>query len=137
MRHHVFKAVSAGLLATGLLLPPLVYAQTGPGAKAAQTGPAAEASPEMRRYRDMQNLMQDMTKAMGAMNEQMGKGGPTPEMRKDMSLKMKRMSNLMGRMSGLIGRPSMKDAEADRQLGQMRKQMDEMSKAPSMNEPRK
>jgi len=82
-------------------------------------------------------LMQDTTREMGSMQGQMDKGEMAPEMRKEMSQKMKRMSDMMRRMSGLIDRPTMKDAEADRQLEQMRKQMNEMSKTPSMKEQRK
>lgn len=132
MRHLVLKAVSSVFLAAGLLMPPVPHAQTAPEAKPAQTGPAGEASPEMRRYRDMQSLMQDMTKSMSAMNDQMSKGTPDAQARKDMSAKMKTMSRVMTRMSGLMDRPSMKDAEANRELERMRRQMDEMSKAPPM-----
>ncbi len=132
MRHAVVSTASILFLASGLLTAPLLHAQTAPGAKPAQTGPAGEASPEMRRYRDMQGLMQDMAKQMSAMNDQMGKGAPDAQSRKDMSAKMKAMSRVMTRMSGLIDRPTMKDAEANRELEQMRKQMDDMTKAPAM-----
>lgn len=137
MRHLMFRAVSITLLAAGLSLSPLLNAQTGkaPSAERAESG--AEASPLMRRHHDMAALMQDMTREMGSMQGQMDKAEIAPEMRKEMSRKMKGMADLMRKMSGLIDRPTMKDAEADRQLGEMRKQMNEMSKTPSMKEQRK
>jgi hypothetical protein len=37
------------------------------------------------------------------------------------------MANIMRRMSGLGARPHMKEADWQKQMGQMRKQMDEMT----------
>ena len=134
MRSLMIKSVGTTVLAMGLLLSPLLYAQT---AKPGTAERADQASPLMQRNQAMGALMQDMTREMATMQEQMGKGDISPEMRKEMSQKMKRMSGLMSRMSGLIDRPTMKDAEANRQLEQMRKQMGEMSKGSSMKEQKK
>ncbi len=131
MRSAAATAISSLFLACSLFVPQISQAQTAPAAKPAQTGPAGEASPEMQRYRDMQNLMQDMAKSMSAMNDQMTKGAPDAQSRKDMSAKMKAMSRVMTRMSGLLDRPTMKDAQANREIAQMKKQMQAMSPAPS------
>lgn len=137
MRHFTLKVLGTSLLATGLLMPPFLHAQTGQGAKPGGSATGAEASPLMRRNQQMGTIMKDMAREMGKMQEQTGKEDIAPEMRKKMSQDMKRMSDMMRRMSGLIDRPAMKDAEANRQVEQMRKQMDGMSKDPSMKGPGK
>jgi len=71
-------------------------------------------------------VMKDMTQAMGSMTDQMAKGDLTPEQRKEMAQRMDRMSHLMHQMSGLESRPAMKDAESQKQMELMKKQMGEM-----------
>ncbi len=72
------------------------------------------------------DMMKDMTQAMGSMTDQMSKGDLTPEQRKQMAQRMDRMSHMMHRMSGLESRPAMKDAESQKQMDVMKKQMGEM-----------
>lgn len=62
------------------------------------------------------------------MHEEMGKDEMTPEVRKQMATTMKRMSEMMRRISGWADRPTMKEPE-------MRRQMDEMFRSPSMSNP--
>ena len=80
----------------------------------------------------MYQMMKDMTDQMGQMTEQMSRGELTPEQRKQMTDRMGLMSTMMRRMSGLAGRPAMKDTEWQKQMDQMRKQMDMMMRAPRM-----
>jgi hypothetical protein len=77
-------------------------------------------------------MMKDMTQEMGAMTEQMSRGELTPEQRAQMGRRMGLMSTMMRRMSGLEARPAMKEAEWQKQMNQMRKQMDEMMRDSSM-----
>ena len=77
-------------------------------------------------HRMIYQMMKDMTEQMTAMTEQMSRGELTPEQRKQMADRMALMSTIMRRMSGLAARPAIKHAELQRQVDQMRKQMDEM-----------
>ena len=67
-----------------------------------------------------------MTGEMSKMTEQMSPGVLTPEQSKQMAQHMTSMSVMMRRMSGLASRPAMKNADQQKQMDQMRKQMDEM-----------
>lgn len=77
-------------------------------------------------------MMKDMTGEMGKMTEQMSQGALTPEQRKQMAQRMAVMSTMMRRMSGLEARPAMKDADRQKQMNQMRRQMDEMMRDSTM-----
>ena len=71
-------------------------------------------------------MMKDMTQEMTKMTEQMAQGALTPDQQKQMAQRMQFMSTMMHRLSGLEARPAIKRGELDKQLDQMRKQMDEM-----------
>ena len=71
-------------------------------------------------------MMKDMTQEMTKMTEQMARGALTPDQQKQMAQRMQFMSTMMHRLSGLEARPAIKHGELDKQLDQMRKQMDEM-----------
>ena len=71
-------------------------------------------------------MMKDMPQEMTKMTEQMAQGAPTPDQQKQMAQRMQFMSTMMHRLSGLEARPAIKHGELDKQLDQMRKQMDEM-----------
>ena len=75
-------------------------------------------------------MMKDMTEQMGQMSDQMARGPLSLEQRKEMSRRMVRMSTMMRRLSGLEAGPALKENEWQRQMGQMRKQMDEMKQRP-------
>jgi len=77
-------------------------------------------------------LMKYMTQEMSAMTEQMSRGELTVDQRKQMAQRMAAMSTVMRNMSGLEGRPAMSEAEWQRQMDQMSKQMDDMMRASSM-----
>ena len=82
-----------------------------------------------QRHQAMAGIMKDLVVEMTRMQEQMGAGEPTPEMRKQMALNMRRMSEMMQRMSGLTEYANMSKPEFHRQLEEMRRQMDEMLQA--------
>ena len=71
-------------------------------------------------------MMKDMTQEMTKMTEQMAQGALTPDQQKQMAQRMQFMSTMMHRLSGLEARPAIKHGELDKQLDQMRKQMDEI-----------
>ena len=75
----------------------------------------------------LNQMMGDMTREMSAMTDAMSRGELTPEQNKQMSERMAVMANIMRRMSGLGARTHMKEADWQKQMGQMRKQMDEMT----------
>ena len=100
------------------------------------TGMAKQTSVS-EHHQMMSGMMKDMSLEMNKMTEQMGAGEPTAEQRKQTSQRMERMSKLMHHMSGLESRPAMKGPERQKQQDQMRKQMDEMKRDPSMKSPMK
>src|SRR3990170_4599829 len=77
-------------------------------------------------HQKMYQMMKDMTGEMSKMTEQMSQGALTPNQRKQMAQRMTFMSTMMRRMSGLAGRPAMKGTDWQKQMDQMRKQMDDM-----------
>ena len=76
--------------------------------------------------------MRDMSQEMAKMAEEMSHGTLSPEQDKLMTKKMKWMSTVMQRMTGLNARHAMKEPEQERQMNQMRKEMDAMMREPSM-----
>ena len=120
---------AATILAFALAASTASYAQAPPGGATPRTGPASEASPMFQRHHAMAGIMKDMVKEMVSMQEEMDKAEWTPEMRRQMAVKMKRMSGMMRRMSGWADRPTMKEPEMKRQYEEMRRHMDEMSKS--------
>ncbi len=76
-------------------------------------------------------MMKDMTQEMSRMTEQMSQGA-TPDQQKQMAKRMEFMSTMMHRLSGLEARPAIKHGDMDKQLNQMRKQMDDMMSSSKM-----
>ncbi len=77
-------------------------------------------------------MMKDMSQEMSKMTDEMSHGGLTPEQNKKMAKRMEGMSTMMHRMASLGARPSMREPEYQKQMGQMRKQMDGMMGDQSM-----
>lgn len=77
-------------------------------------------------HRMQYQMMKDMAQEMTRMTEQMSLGELTSDQRKQMAGRMTLMSAMMRRMSGLAARPAMREPERQKQMGEMRKQMDEM-----------
>ena len=77
-------------------------------------------------------LMKDMSQEMSKMTDEMSRGGLTPEQNKKMAKRMDAMSTMMRRMTSFFNRPAMKEPEMQKQMNQMRKQMDGMMRDQSM-----
>ena len=102
-----------------------------PASAQSSSGPTSQNG--MSQHHRMQyQMMKDMTQEMGRMTEQMSKGELTPEQRKQMARRMALISTMMQRMSGLAARPAMRAPEWQKQMGEMRKQMDGMMSNPQM-----
>lgn len=123
MKDIATRLAGAAILAATLAASPPSFAQAPAREAAPRTGPASEASPMFQRHHAMAGIMKDMVTEMSRMQEEMGKGEPAPAARKQMAVKMKRMSEMMRRMSGWADRPTMKEAEMQGQLQEMRRQM--------------
>mgnify|MGYP001792868243 CR=1 FL=1 len=120
------SAISKAILAVGLGL----LAQAPVGAQSPPTPNWPSVSEHHQRQIEM---MRDMSRGMSEMTEQMAHGDLAADQNKLMSGRMKRMSVLMDRMSFLQSRPTMREPEFEKQMGSMRKQMDEMMRDPSAN----
>lgn len=77
-------------------------------------------------HQALSQIMKDLTDQMGQMTEQMSRDDLAPDQRQQMAQRMGRMSMMMRRISGLVARPALKEADWQKQMNQMRKQMDEM-----------
>jgi hypothetical protein len=77
-------------------------------------------------------MMKEMTDQMSQMTKQMSEP-LTPAQRLEMGQRMSRMSVMMRRLSGLAARPVMREREWQKRTGQMRKEMDEMTRGMRMN----
>lgn len=77
-------------------------------------------------------MMKDMTQEMSRMTDQMSQGALTPDQQKQMARRMEFMSTMMHRLSDLEARPAIKHGDMDKQLNQMRKQMDDMMSSSKM-----
>jgi hypothetical protein len=113
-------SVMAVTLWLGALALPLANAQSPVGSTFQDQG---QTDPHHLRIYQM---MKDMTQEMAGMTEQMSQGALTPDQQKQMAKRMEFMSTMMHRLSGLEARPAIKHGDMDKQLDQMRKQMDEM-----------
>jgi len=122
--------IAGACLVVSLTLPSLGLAQSP--SKGTSGGPAAsqgvQADPHLRRYQQMQEMMKQMQDEMAKLTDQMSASGMTSESRKEMSGKLKLMSSAMSRMAGLQDRPTMGDAEAQKLITQMQRDMDAMAK---------
>jgi hypothetical protein len=74
----------------------------------------------------LNQMMKDMTQQMTAMTDEMSRGELAPDQNKKMSERMAGMANVMRRMSGLGARPHMREGDWQKQMDQMRRQMDAM-----------
>lgn len=82
---------------------------------------------DVSQHHQMQYRMKnDMTQEMARMTEQMSQDALTPVQREQMAGGMATMSTMMQRMSGLAARPAIREPAWQKQMGEMRKQMDQM-----------
>ena len=115
------------LFLTAILSAGVGHAAQAP-ADTAASSPGYEVTPEMQRYREMGEFMDNMQVEMKKMSQSMAQPNLGPQQRKTMASQMKHMSSIMRRMSGLIDRPSMRGAEAGKELEAMRSEMAAMQK---------
>ena len=131
MKCKMIRTIGTMMLLGGLAVSGLTPVQSAQEAKggASGTGPGYEKSQMLNRYQKIAEMMRDMSQEMTRMQEEMAKGDVTVAMHKQMSQRLKQMSMIMRRMSGLYDRPGMKgkdDPEMNRQMEEIRKQMDAM-----------
>jgi hypothetical protein len=93
---------------------------------------AVEQDGTSQHHQRIYQLMKDMSQEMSKMTEQMSGSDLKPETREQMSKRMELMSTMMRRMSGLAARPAMSDPESQKQMEEMRVQMDDMMRDPRM-----
>ncbi len=122
MKTAIGRKLSAGLLALAVVLAVPVYAAKhgGPGMMDGKGG-----------MMQMSGMMHDMADQMIGMSGQMSKGNLSADMQKRMGGQMRDMATMMDNMSGMMGKGMMMDAGMQKQMDQMRKQMDEMMKGSS------
>lgn len=125
------------LIATGLGLALLgmasAYAQTG-GPKGAEAG--ASSSVWGRETggpgaQTMGGMMKDMAEQMKAMAGHMSQGELSATEQKQAADRLRTMAQMLDRMSGMAGKGMTTDADMNKQMNQMRKQMDDMMQHPS------
>jgi len=109
-----------GILSLALLGAVGAYAQPGgaKGGHADMGGPGAQ---------QMGGMMHEADQMM-EMSGRMSQGQMTPEQQKQMAERMRIMATMMDRMSGMAGKGMMMDADMQKQIGEMRRQMDDMMK---------
>lgn len=96
-----------------------------PASAQSTTGPTWQD--EVSQHHQLQyQMMKDMADQMGQMTEQMSRDDLTPEESKKMGEQMGRMAKMIRFMSGLAARPAHTHAQLQKQMDQMRAQMDEM-----------
>ena len=97
-----------------------------PAVKAQSSAPAPQQADVSWHHQMLYRIMKDMTEEMSRMTEEMSRSDLTAEQRKRMAQRMQHMATMMRRMSGLAARPAMADPASQKQMEDMRKQMDEM-----------
>ncbi|MEO8386171.1 MAG: hypothetical protein ABI583_13070 [Betaproteobacteria bacterium] len=112
---------------TALLVCLGILAITPAGAQPTQDKPSVS-----EHHQAQFQMMKDMSQEMSRMTDEMSHGTLTPEQNKKMAKRMDGMSTMMHRMASLGARPSMREPEYQKQMGQMRKQMDGMMGDQSM-----
>ncbi len=124
MKTSIGRKLGAGLLALAVVAAVPVYAAKhgGPGMMDGKGGPGSQ---------QMSGMMHDMADQMIGMSGQMSKGNLSADMQKRMGGQMRDMATMMDNMSGMMGKGMMMDAAQQKQMDQMRKQMDEMMKSPA------
>lgn len=99
----------------------------------AQSSAAPTWADSLSQHHQLQyQMMKDMTEEMTGMTEQMSRGDLKPDETKTMTERMSRMAKMMQFMSGLAARPAHTHAQLQKQMDQMRLQMNEMKKNSQM-----
>lgn len=153
MKQSTCNRLGAGLLALGLALAVPAYAQMGggtggggmmgggqgmdPGAQqkggGMMNGQQGMGGPGAR---EMSSTMHDMADQMTGMSNFMNYSKLTAADRKRMAERMRQMAGMMDRMSRMAAQGMMMDEGMQKQMQEMRQQMNEMMKSPVMKEKR-
>lgn len=112
------KVTGLGLLVIGLALAVPAGAQTG----------NMMGDPQGQGMQQMSGMMHDMSGQMMSMSGDMSKGGMSAAQQKQMAERMRNLATMMDQMSGMTGKGMMMDAGQQKQMGDMRMQMDNMMK---------
>jgi len=121
--------LKAGVLAAGMLL---IFSAYG----AQQDGPKANMPPGAG-AQQMSEMLRDMSGQMGEMFKTMSRGNLTQAQQKQMADRMRTMSGMMQNLSVMAGGGMMLDDEHQKQMQDMRKQMNQMMKEGGGSMPRK
>lgn len=103
----------------------ITMSATVPASAQISASPIWQDTPHQYHQR-LSEIMKDMINLMGRMANDMSRGDLTPGQRQQIAQEMARMSTMMRRISGLVARPALKEADWQRQMDQMRKEMEEM-----------
>jgi len=119
MRNSIMgKVTGLGLLVIGLALAVPAGAQTGD----------MMGGPQGQGMQQMSGMMHDMGDQAVSMSGQMSQGKLNTAQQKQMAERMRKMATMMDQMSGMMGNGMMMDAGQQKQMGDMRMQMDNMMK---------
>lgn len=122
-RKEIIGWMCMGLLTAGLSLAS-AYGQTGAGMMEGQQGTGAQ---------EMSGTMHDMSRQMMQISGEMAKGRMNAAQQKHLAGRMKQMSAMMDEMSGMAAKGMMMDADMQKRMYQIRKQMDDMMKGSSVS----
>lgn len=123
MKHAVRYIAMTGILSLAVVGVSAYAAQGPKDSHASMGGPGAQ---------QMGGMMHDMADQMMEMSGRMSQGRMSAEQQTQMSARMRTMAMMMDRMSGMAGKGMMLDADMQKQMGEMRKQMDDMMKGGAM-----
>ena len=85
--------------------------------------------PQGQGMQQMSGMMHDMCDQAVSMSGQMAHGNLSAAQQKQMAERMRTMGTMMDQMSGMMGKGMMMDDGQQKQMGEMRMQMDNMMKA--------
>lgn len=120
MKAQAVKMVRAGIVALSVLMAmPVLAAKDNMPADKGVGGPGAQ---------EMGKMTHDMSVEMREMADQLSQGQLDAAAQKRMAKSVRAMAGMMNNMSEMIGKGMPMDAGSQQQMGQMRKQMDDMMK---------
>ena len=125
MKHSVLVKIGALMLITGTAFAVPTYAAQG-GHDHGHEGSDAVGGKGETGSQQMSGMMNDMSSEMKDMSGMMEGGSMNPETMKKMSAQMKQLGSMMNHMSGMMNKDMTMDAGKQKQMGQMRNQIDKM-----------
>ena len=118
MKHSVLGRIGALLLLIGSVFAVPAYAENE----------HESITPGESNAQQMSQLISNISREMEDMSGIIEKGNTNPDTMKKMSQQMKQMSSMMNNMSEILNKYMAMDANTQQQMGQMRKQIDQMSR---------